>query len=52
MASDAINLPSGFGGLKRFNEEYGSLFNLKPAHIVLFVILIVIFRFSLGVFFK
>jgi len=48
MADNAINMPSGFGGLTRFKEEYESRFNLKPAHIIIFVVLIVLFRITLG----
>jgi len=45
MAQDnRINLPGGFGGLMRYSEEYSSYINLKPTHVVLFVILIVAFR--------
>ena len=48
MATDnRINLPGGFGGLMRFNEEYASYFNLKPIHVLAFVILIVTFRVGL-----
>ena len=36
-----INLPGGFGGLMRFNEEYSSLINLKPTHVIGFIILII-----------
>lgn len=50
MAQDnRVNLPAGFGGLMRFQEEYSSYFNLKPTHIIIFVILIVVFRILLGV---
>lgn len=50
MAQDSkINMPTGFGGLMRFNEEYDSVFNLKPTHVIGFVILIVAFRFLLEV---
>ena len=48
MASNTINMPSGFGGLVRYKEEYASIFNLKPTHVILFIILIVAFRFILG----
>jgi len=51
MAETGVSLPGGFGGLMRFNEEYSSIFNLKPMHVILFVILIIIFRISLGIFF-
>ena len=46
-----ISVPSGFGGLTRFREEYASKFNLTPASVVGFVILILIFRMGLGVFY-
>jgi len=48
MANTGVNLPSGFGGLMRFNEEYSSIFNLKPIHVILFVILIIGFRITLS----
>jgi len=50
MARDnSVNLPGGFGGLMRFKEEYKSYFSLKPTHVIIFVILIVAFRFLLEV---
>ena len=53
MASDSkISLPGGFGGLMRYSEEYESYLNLKPAHVVLFVILIVAFRVVMPFIFK
>lgn len=52
MADSGVNVPSGMGGLTRFKEEYQSKFNLKPAHVVVFVILIVAFRVALGIFVK
>ena len=48
MATDnRINLPGGFGGLMRFQEEYASYFNLKPIHVLVFVIIVVGFRIGL-----
>ncbi|MCX6750991.1 MAG: preprotein translocase subunit Sec61beta [Candidatus Pacearchaeota archaeon] len=53
MAQDnKINLPGGFGGLMRYSDEYSSYVNLKPAHVVLFVILIVAFRIAMPFIFK
>jgi|TARA_Y100000310_G_scaffold75521_1_gene71863 preprotein translocase subunit Sec61beta len=50
MAKDnSVNMPQGFGGLTRFSEEYESIFNLKPTHVIVFIILILIFRIFLGV---
>ena len=50
MADDKIRMPAGFGGLMRFDEEYESKIMLKPIHVIVFVILILAFRVSLGVF--
>jgi len=50
--ADGVNIPSGSGGIVRFKEEYQSKFNLKPTHVVGFVILILAFRIALGIFIK
>jgi len=44
---DTISTPGGFGGLMRFKEEYSSYINLKPTHVILFIILLVFFRIFL-----
>jgi len=51
MADNSVNLPSGFGGLMRYNEEYDSKIKFKPIHIVLFIVLIVALRIALPMFF-
>jgi len=52
MARDTgVSVPAGFGGLMRFKEEYSSKFNLKPTHVIAFVILIIAFRIFLGIYF-
>ena len=50
--ADGLNLPSGTGGLVKFKEEYQSKFNLKPTHVIGFVVLILAFRIALGIFLK
>ncbi len=52
MADESVNLPSGYGGLVRFKEEYASFINLKPTHIIFFLVLLVAFRVGLGFFVK
>ncbi|HTZ41650.1 MAG TPA: hypothetical protein VMC07_00370 [Candidatus Omnitrophota bacterium] len=53
MAEESnINLASGYGGIVKFKEEYSSFINLKPAHVMAFLILIVAFRVALGLFIK
>jgi hypothetical protein len=51
MADSGVNMPAGFGGLMRYNEEYTSYFNLKPTHVIVFVVLIIFARIGLGVIF-
>ena len=50
MADSNINVPAGFGGLMRYNEEYDSKIKLKPSHVIVFVILIIAFVLALNIF--
>lgn len=48
MAKDnKIQMPSGFGGLMRYQDEYESKFNLTPVHVVMFIIIIIGIRIAL-----
>ncbi|MBI2045324.1 preprotein translocase subunit Sec61beta [Candidatus Pacearchaeota archaeon] len=49
MADTSISMPGGFGGLMRYNEEYDTKFSLKPAYVIVFVVLIIAFRVFLSV---
>ena len=51
MVDNKIHMPAGFGGLMRFEEEYASKINIKPTHVIAFIILIIAFRVFLGMFF-
>jgi len=50
--SSGISVPSGFGGLVNYKEEYKSKFMLKPTYVVAFIVLIVGFRVGLSFFLK
>ena len=50
MAENKINMPGGFGGLMRYDDEYHSKFMLSPAQVVGFVILIILFVLGLKLF--
>jgi preprotein translocase subunit Sec61beta len=52
MSDNRINLPSGSGGLVRYNEEYESKLDLRPAHVVIFILFIIAFRIILPFVFK
>lgn len=51
MANQSINMPSSFGGLMRYNEDFQSKFMIKPTHVILFVVAIGITIAILKVFF-
>ena len=51
MANQGIGMPSGAGGLMRYNEEYNSILKLKPSQVVLFIIAIIAFVAILKIFF-
>jgi preprotein translocase subunit Sec61beta len=51
MANQGLSMPSAGGGLIRYNEEYKSRFMIKPAHVVLFIILIIVFVVALKIFY-
>ena len=42
MANNQMNLPSGMGGLTRFNEEYPSKLRISPEQVVIFIVVVVI----------
>ena len=46
-----INMPSGFGGLTRFNEEYKSKITLTPTQVVIAVIVVIVFVLGLRILF-
>ena len=51
MAGDGkVNLPGGMGGLMRYDEEYNSRFMISPAHVIAFVVAILVFVLALKVF--
>ena len=44
MAEERLRMPTSFGGLVRYFDEYKSRLQLKPAHVVLIIILFIIFE--------
>lgn len=50
MANQGISMPSESGGLMHYNEEYKSIFKIRPAHVILFIVLIIAFVAILKVF--
>jgi preprotein translocase subunit Sec61beta len=51
MAKSGIALPTGYGGLMRYDEEYKSKFRISPSHVIAFVVAILLFIIILNIFF-
>ena len=45
-----MQMPSSFGGLMRYNEEYKSAFMFTPSQVVLFIIFVVAFVAAMKIF--
>ncbi|HII68928.1 TPA: preprotein translocase subunit Sec61beta [Candidatus Woesearchaeota archaeon] len=42
MAQDKVSMPSGMGGLVRYFEEYHSKIRLKPGHVIVLSVVIIV----------
>lgn len=51
MSNNPISLPSGMGGLMRYDAEYASRFMISPFAVIGFVVAILIFVLALKVLF-
>lgn len=52
MSKDSsVSMPGVFGGLMRYNEEYNSRFKFKPAHVIAFIIILILVVLGLRAFF-
>ena len=48
MVSDnKIHMPGVFGGLMRYDEEYGSRFMITPTQVIVFLVVIFLFVLTL-----
>lgn len=47
MAQQRISMPSSMGGLVRYFDEYKSKFELKPGHVVVLVIIVILIEILL-----
>jgi preprotein translocase subunit Sec61beta len=47
---DRIYMPAGVGGLIRYPEEEKEVFKIKPKHLIVVIILIIIFELLLRFF--
>ena len=47
MAKDRISIPFSGGGLMRYSDEFKSKLQLKPAHVIILIVLVLIFEILL-----
>lgn len=47
MAQDKISMPSSGGGLVRYFDDYKSRLEIKPIHVIAFIVLIIIIEIYL-----
>ncbi len=47
MADNKVSMPSGMGGLIRYFDEYKSKIQLKPGHIIVIVIIVILIEILL-----
>lgn len=50
MAQDTLRMPSGTGGLVNYYDEYKSNLQIKPAYVIVFIILAIAFEIALRAF--
>lgn len=50
MPDHQLQMPSSFGGLMRYNEEYRSTFKFTPSQVIIFLVLVVVFVAVMKIF--
>ena len=47
MAQDKVNMPQSMGGLIRYFDEYKSKIEIKPGHVIILIIVVIIIELFL-----
>ena len=47
MAQDKVNMPQSMGGLVRYFDEYKSKIEIKPGHVIILIVVIIIIELFL-----
>lgn len=50
--NDKVNMPQGMGGLVRYFDEYKSKIELKPGHVIILIVAIIIIEIILHLYGK
>lgn len=51
MTESRMQMPSGFGGIMRYDAEYKSRFMLSPSAVIAFLVFLLVFAIALRVLF-
>ena len=49
---DRISMPGSYGGLVRYYDEYKSKIQIKPAHVIAIIVLVVVLEIALNIIAK
>jgi len=49
--AEKINMPASIGGLMRYDESVSKI-KIKPSHVILFIILVIVFEIILNTIIK
>ncbi len=52
MADNQIRMPSSSGGLTRYSEDYHSKIKIKPMHVIIILVVLVVLEAILQIGFK
>lgn len=47
MAQQKVSMPSSMGGLVRYFDEYKSKFEIKPGHVIILIVVVIIIEIIL-----
>ncbi|MEK6914401.1 MAG: preprotein translocase subunit Sec61beta [Nanoarchaeota archaeon] len=50
MSNQQLQMPSSFGGLMRYNEEYKSTFKFSPTQVIIFIVIVIVFVAVMKIF--
>ena len=50
MAKEKANIPSGMAGLTRYSDEEKGVFQIRPGHVILLIIVVILIVLALHMF--
>ena len=47
MAEEKLSMPSSFGGLTRYFDEYKSALQFKPGYVIVAIVVVILFEIAI-----